>query len=256
MAHVFRVFGNHLGRGEWLVDSEEAHHLQKVLRLKVSNPVEIFDGEGLEGFGQIVALGAKEARVQTPTLNQCLKPIPVRVAVGITQKKTTEDLVARLGELPISQVDFFRTAGVAKHRFSSQLEERLRRILIASAKQSKQGYLAQIRYFDSPGELVESFQLDEHRRFVFDASGKPFLGELLEGAPPTGVRLVLGGEQGLTADEVNLFSQHGCAVVGLGDTVLTSFTASLVATSFACVRFARLKRKLVPPDNAKGDSSN
>jgi 16S rRNA (uracil1498-N3)-methyltransferase len=70
------------------------------------------------------------------------------------------------------------------------------------------------------------------------ASG-PF-GSTLPADPPPAVRLLIGPEGGFSSDEVAAARGAGAAVASLGDAILRTETAAMVAASIALERYGRL----------------
>ena len=52
-----------LSLGQHALPEEQAHYIGRVLRHAVGDPVQLFDGSGLEYRGQLIEVGKKSVRV-------------------------------------------------------------------------------------------------------------------------------------------------------------------------------------------------
>ena len=61
MAHRYRFLATpEKNKKIWHILDDERHHLKKVLRLKETEEVEVFDGNGLDAIGTITKITASE----------------------------------------------------------------------------------------------------------------------------------------------------------------------------------------------------
>lgn len=110
--------------------------------------------------------------------------------------------------------------------------ERWRRIALSSAKQSGR---ATVPFLTDPLELSEVFPLIEGADLIITAWEEAVDGsirQVMTGfSPDADVVLFIGPEGGFSADEVARLQAAGSKVVSLGDTILRTETAGVVASA-------------------------
>jgi 16S rRNA (uracil1498-N3)-methyltransferase len=212
-----------------LLSAQEAHHCINVLRLKVGDTVNVFDGRGREGQASISQI--VDQTVHLKLLSQSSTPgLPCRITLAQAVPKKNMDLIVQkateLGAAAIVPLISERTL-----KRPTGTPERWREIALDACKQSGNNWLPEIQppqstrdFLNSPGEfdlkLVASLQPDS----------KP-LKTILEGSSPRSVLVLIGPEGDFTPAEVSAAKSDGCQPLSLGPLVLRAETAALYALS-------------------------
>ena len=223
VAHVFRFFLPPTGAvatGERVaLSKDDAHRLHKVLRLEAGEAVEAADGRG-RVFTAVVdnpklgtVLLGDELPAQPPLA-------PIRVLLAQSGPRA-DDAVEKLVERGVAEIGPLLAAG----RRREARTDRWERIAAGAAAQAKlpciPAILAPVAYAEAlaSGAIVCSHE--EHDTALADA--------LVAAARP--ITLLIGPEAGFGTDELAAARAAGCSVVTLGDTVLRTETAAIVAAA-------------------------
>jgi 16S rRNA (uracil1498-N3)-methyltransferase len=225
--------------GTVTLSPEESHHLVRVLRLGGSDPVVVFDGRGRQFAGRVER--ADRHRATVTLVNELASApdhaTPIALVQAILKGDKMDDVVRDATMAGASRIVPI-VAERSQVRFSSLLrgrvDERWRRVAIASAKQCGQSRLPEIdsprRFEDwldtpTPGIrllLVEPGSAD---------AGAATLQAVLTGPRPEVVSCVVGPEGGWSAEERERAVAAGCRAVTLGPMTMRADAAGLVALS-------------------------
>lgn len=250
MAHPPRFFSETpLHLGTILLSPEESTHATRVLRLDKGDRVEVFDGEGSVGSGEL-----EEAKKDCVTL--CIQSIErisrsrpkLTLATAVPKGKRWHVLIEKCTELGVDRIIPIRaTWSVATAEGDPR---RLRRWTIEACKQSRNPYLPRI---DPPTPLPSILtRIHEERSSVLplltDPRGEPLLSILPRfenndasshhELPPRGVftwteeiLVLIGPEAGWTNEEYTVAQNAGFLPISLGTSILRIETAAIAASS-------------------------
>ncbi len=225
--------------GTVTLSPEESHHLARVLRLSGSDPVVVFDGRGRQFAGRVDRADRHRATVTlvNELANAPDHATPIALVHAILKGDKMDEVVrdaTMAGASRIVPIVAERSQVRLSSLIRGRVDERWRRVAIASAKQCGQSRLPEIdppRSFESwletptPGVrllLVEPGGAD---------SGASTLQTVLTGARPALVSCVIGPEGGWSGEERERAVAAGCRAVTLGPMTLRADAAGLVALS-------------------------
>ncbi len=204
---------------------EEAHHLIHVLRLARGDRVQVTDGKGGLAICEVLQLSKKSAILQIVTKEQCPQPArKLHIAIAPTKNMDRlEWLVEKATEIGVNRI----TPILCKHSERKVLNtERLRKIAIAAAKQSRHYWfpmLDELCPFD--GFIQQGFSGRKYIAHCHKGS-KEHLSEI---AKEEQVTILIGPEGDFNPAEVELALQQEFTPVSLGENRLRTETAALVA---------------------------
>jgi len=213
--------------------AEEAHHALHVLRLKVGDMLNVFDGRGHEAQCSITEISKDAVRLKT--LTQSSTPaLPCRITLAqAIPKKSMDLIVQKATELGVASiVPLVSERSVVKLDEDSKRIERWREIALEACKQCGNNWLPEIQpprktrdFLNSPGpfdlKLIASLQPDSKLL-------KAILGDA---ATPKSVLILVGPEGDFTPAELGLAKSAGCLPLSLGPLVLRAETAAIYALS-------------------------
>jgi 16S rRNA (uracil1498-N3)-methyltransferase len=206
-----------------VLDSADHHHLARVLRLRVGDPVSVSDGCGAWRPARFAESPEADGDVR-----QVSAPVPAITLVFALPKGDRPEWIVQKGtELGIDRFVPMHTArSVVRWEGAKAVKqiERLQRIAREAAMQSRRAWLPEI---DSPRAFAQCVSLDGA---VVAEPG---------GAPPQLDRatILIGPEGGFTEDELAIAP----ATVGLSSLVLRVETAALAAAAiFTALRDHRV----------------
>ncbi|KAF0205565.1 MAG: hypothetical protein FD173_906 [Gallionellaceae bacterium] len=211
-----------------------AHHASRVLRLRVGDAVQIFDGIGNALDATINEISGK--RVVLGNLQTCMVQQESGLRIILAQAMCGSDkmdwIVQKATELGVSEILPVQTQRSVAKLSGARAEKRTehwRSVAISACEQCGRNDLPQIH---APQEL------DTWLLSVRNMVGSKFI--LLPGGatqlqaqpkPKISATLVIGPEGGFSADEANIAQQMGFAPVLLGPRVLRTETAAIAGIS-------------------------
>ncbi len=208
----------------------EARHLIKAMRVKVGDPVVLFDGSGFEFQASVTRVGRNDIDCQIQDRAEVNRE-PVRtMTFGVALPKGDRQrwLVEKCVELGVSRlVPLITDRSVAKP--TSGAVERLRRYVIEASKQCGRNRLMKIDEGCAYSAFIENGALADSHRWIADPQG-----DSINSMDPGGDRfhVVIGPEGGLDSGETALARQAGWQSVSLGSRILRVETACAAMASW------------------------
>jgi 16S rRNA (uracil1498-N3)-methyltransferase len=234
MAHRY-----YLDPGAWddapvTLNPEESHHLARVLRVTPGAVLELFDGAGGLGRGEVVAV--RKNAVAVRVLERGHEPGPARHVTlfqalpkgqgldGILQK------AVELGAAAVVPVWSERVAQRPAADRAAEREARWRRVALEAAKQCETAWVPRIgstQDIIAVAAAVSGFDLFLVGSLRADA--RPFRSVLRERMPAEGTRLglLIGPEGDLTPAELDAVQGAGAVPVSFGRLTLRVETAAV-----------------------------
>ena len=223
--------------GELILPDPEAHHAAHVLRLKTGAPVELFDGRGGSGEGQISRCKRGEVVV---TVRKCnaptARPLPlVHLGFAVPKGKRVDWLLEKATELGATSLRpiCFERSVAGGEKLSDSQRKRWISHCIAGAKQCGGDFLPEIR---DPYTVQDFIIQTPHSLRIFgdtDASAVPVQSALrdyrndCETDQKSTMTALVGPEGGLTEQERQCLISEGFRPVRIGRTTLRIETASI-----------------------------
>lgn len=212
----------------------EAHHMQRVMRLKVGEQVILFDGNGIEATAEITTLSKRVVGLRilqkrtTPPLSQS----PIILATAVPKGDRFRSLVEKVTELGVTRLIPLLTERSVVAPGSGKLDK-VKQTMIAACKQSGRNTLMEI---DEPIDWKEF--LDQQSQagslFVAHPSGESPEKVIVDQTKDQPVILVIGPEGGFSDAEIEQATEAGAKLISLGANILRVETAA-VALAALCV---------------------
>lgn len=222
------------------LDSEESHHISKVLRLKKGEKVELCEGKGLVYLAEIVMTGKS---VQLRIVEELGKGqheqhsrAGLFVGQGAIKIKKMELVIQKCTELGVDGFYPYvgkRSQGNVVQQYRGK-GERWRRIVAEACKQSLRSSSLEVHEIISFDEMISLMDKEEgvlklllwekERQTTFTSFSRQ-LGQ------NSTVILLLGPEGGFTHEEVAEARARGWQTVGLGERILRAETAAIAAVA-------------------------
>ncbi|MCM2371779.1 RsmE family RNA methyltransferase [Aporhodopirellula aestuarii] len=235
---------------------DEAAHAARVMRVRVDDTIEVFDGKGNQATATVTSVDKRQCicRCETPQFVDREPSDTLELAIAIPKPDRAKEMIERLTELGVTRIQplvFERT----QRPSTDSLIEKLERIVIEACKQSGRNHLMKISPVMKFGKWIaaqksaNSTQLESSGqsdglppRWTFRWVAMPggqsvneIVGESVKAGDPISVQCVIGPEGGLTDDELARCRDIGIAAIDLGKRILRVETA-------ACVIAARFLR--------------
>jgi len=211
---------------------DAAHHASRVLRLRVGDAVQIFDGLGNALDATIHAINGKHVllgNLQT-VLDTNASNLRIHLAQAMSSSEKMDWVIQKATELGATSIQPVQTQRSVAKLAESRAEKRTlhwQGVAIAACEQSGRNTLPATH---APVELdswLEAQRASTHKKLILLPEGARALHEQTEVGQD--IVLLIGPEGGFTSDEA-LRAQHaGFIPIRLGPRVLRTETAAIAA---------------------------
>lgn len=218
--------------------ADEARHLARVLRLRVGDPVRVFNGRGLQCGGRVAAIGRDEVSIDVGGQVQAARE--ARTGVTLAQavlKGDSMDLVVRdavmLGVVRIVPMLTAHAEGDRRGQAAAARQARWQRIAVASAKQCGRAVVPTVEPPMSLAGCLATVPAD--RRIALLEPSCLFPATTAAGIPgqdvPGAATLFVGPEGGWADEELHLLAASQVEALTLGPWTLRAEAAATVGLS-------------------------
>lgn len=223
------------------LDDADVHHLVHVLRIRDTERIVLVGTDGREAEVALTRVAADEVRGDIDEPGVRAAGQRVTLIQALTKRERMELVVQKATELGVAEivpVVTARTIVKLDEGKAGRRAERWQRIAEEAAKQSQRASVPPVREpvaFAALPALLERFDA-VLVPWEEEAGSAPGLGEALRASQVTrdaSVAVVIGPEGGLEDAEVALLASLGAVTVSLGDTILRTETAGIVAVALA-----------------------
>lgn len=224
-----------VGRRRVALPDAASHHAARVLRLKVGDPVTLFDGRGGEWDAAIarvdprgveVEAGAERAAAAEPRLH-------VTLAQGLCAQDKMDWVVQKAVELGASAIQPL-AAERSVIRLAPERAERRQRhwqaVVVSACEQSGRTLIPDVAPVRSLAQWLDVLDAAPERgglRLMLSPHADVPMAQLADSV--AGVSLLVGPEGGLSEREVAMAQAAGFRAVRLGPRILRTETAALAA---------------------------
>lgn len=209
---------------------EAAHHAQRVLRLRVGDAVQVFDGLGHALDGKISAISGK--RVALHELQTCLEEAEAALHIILAQAMSSSEkmdwVVQKATELGAAEIQPVQTQRSVAKLSSERAEKRTahwRSVAISACEQCGRNALPAIHAPQELSSWLTSVRGTPGAKLILQPEGSTPLHK--QPRPQGSVLLLIGPEGGFSDDEIKMAHLAGFAPIRLGKRVLRTETAAL-----------------------------
>lgn len=219
------------------IRGDDHKHLSRVLRLKEQDEILINDLKGQDYLGRIETIDKNETKVElrekVPESNE--SSLKLTLFQGLPKAGKMDLIVQKCTELGVQRiVPVVTERVVVKNSSEFKKLDRLKRICLEAAKQSKRSVLPEITEPMSFAELLmEMKKLDV---FVVPYENQEEYGFLTLKKELANIRsmgIFVGPEGGFTEKEIDLLKDKGAKILTLGNRILRTETAGFTAVAMA-----------------------
>lgn len=209
------------------LEGDEADHLQKVMRKKAGDKVELVNGKGQLAEATLQRSDKKTAFLEILSL-QKIEPLTKKLtlALALTLPSHLEFAVEKGTEIGVTTFFLFPADKSERRSLTTNQWQRLAKITIAAMKQSGRGDLPSLL----EGPPLKEWPSPTLPLFFGDLSPEP-----LQGSSPfqnrQEVMFAIGPESGWSEPERALFLQMGGQPFSLHPYILRAETAAIVAAT-------------------------
>ena len=207
-----------------------AHHAHRVLRLRVGDAVQIFDGEGHACDGLINTISGKQVEINItrscPTRNTA--PLNIVLAQAMTSSEKMDWIVQKateLGAAVVQPVQTQRSVAKLNQERAEKRTEHWHGVVIAACEQSGRNDLMQVHAPIDLSHWLANMKDQVGSKFILLPDGATTLHA--QAKPQGQIILLIGPEGGFSPEEAVMAKQAGFIPVLLGPRVLRTETAAL-----------------------------
>ncbi|UKH15814.1 16S rRNA (uracil(1498)-N(3))-methyltransferase [Actinobacillus pleuropneumoniae] len=226
-------------RTDCILSEDATNHVGRVLRMTESEQIILFDGSNHIFHATLQAVGKKQiiAKIDGSELDNRESNLPIHLGQVISRGDRMEFTIQKSVELGVKTITplWSERCGVKLNdeRQDKKLQQ-WQKIAIAACEQCGRNEIPEIRPImkltDWCKEQDDMLKLNLHPRAKYTIRQLP-------NVPEAGVRLLIGSEGGLSAEEIAMTETQGFTEVLLGKRVLRTETASLAAITALQVCF-------------------
>ncbi len=221
---------------------EEAHHAVRVMRKKVGDEVEVFDGQGRWARGEVAEARKSSLVIVVKEEGQSEPLSPqLTLAVAVPKGKTMDLIVQKAVELGVNRLQPLQTTNSVVKVDPKEAKEKSRkwqRVALEACKQCGQNFLPQVAPIATLRDYVTA-EKAEHRLIASLAPGARNTRMTFKDLPKemTDLALLVGPEGDFTNEEVEEALNRQFLPVTLGKIVLRVETACFFLVSVASSYF-------------------
>ena len=227
--------------GALALSEDAASHIGRVLRMKPEQELLLFDGSGAEFPATITEVSKKSVQVNVTERVEKSSESPLDIHLGqvVSRGEKMEFTIQKSVELGVNTITplISERCGVKldHKRFEKKLAQ-WQKIAIAACEQCGRNVVPEVRPLmkleEWCAEQDDALKLNLHPRAQYSINTLP--------EPVTKVRLLIGPEGGLSAEEIGMTENYKFEETLLGPRVLRTETAALTAITALQVRFGDL----------------
>ncbi|MCL1119694.1 16S rRNA (uracil(1498)-N(3))-methyltransferase [Shewanella seohaensis] len=223
------------------LDEDGAAHIGKVLRMGSGEHISLFNGDGNDYLAEIVDAGKKSVTVKvlSSEANPSESPLNLHLGQVISRGDRMEFTIQKSVELGVNTITPLFSDRCGVKLTGERLEKKIQqwqKIVISACEQSGRSQVPIVRpameLQEWCSEPTSALKLNLHPRAPHGINGLDL--------SHTRVRLLIGPEGGLSAEEIAMTETYQFTDVLLGPRVLRTETASLTAITALQLRFGDL----------------
>ncbi|HEK9954712.1 TPA: 16S rRNA (uracil(1498)-N(3))-methyltransferase [Streptococcus equi subsp. zooepidemicus] len=230
------------GRAEKIVqltDKDTIKHMFQVMRLTDKEELVLVFEDGIKRLARVSDSSAYEVELIKELEENVEMPVEVTIASGFPKGDKLDVITQKTTELGAAAIWGFPADWSVVKWDSKKLakkQEKLAKIALGAAEQSKRNRVPEIKLFDQKGELLKQLKQFDKCFVAYEEAAKAgerstLARELAGLSPGQKVLFIFGPEGGISPKELASFKQAGAITVGLGPRIMRTETAPLYALS-------------------------
>lgn len=239
----FYISKSMINEDKAIITGDEAKHISRVLRMKKGDKVTLCDGNGT--FFDAVLTDFNEKEVTADILSQRVAETEAKVKItlyqGVPKNPKLETIVQKAVEIGVVKIVPVDTKRAVAKLDKSEKIDRLQKIALEAAKQSKRGIVPTVCPCMSFKDAVNEAKQAELAIIPYEEERENSLKEVLTGKKAQTVSIMIGPEGGFDTEEVELALANGITPVTLGKRILRTETAGLAVSSVVLYEFDEMQ---------------
>lgn len=222
------------------LSEEESAHALRVLRLNITDLIELTDGKGNLWVAEITGTGGKKVQFELKEHIQEPKSGP-EITIAIAPTKSIdrfEFFLEKTTELGVDQIIPVLTRNSERKELKV---DKLRKNLISAVKQSGNLFVPVLNNPVSLKDFLSASASEDAQKFIAHCASDDAKTELFDAVKSSKKILILIGPEGdFTPEEITLAKQNGFIPVSLGKSRLRTETAGITACLTSHIKYSQL----------------
>lgn len=227
-----------------IIDTEDAKHIKKVLRINIGEDIVICDGRGIDYTARVTELNEKSVVCNIIDKIKCdTEPeIFVTLYQGLPKASKMDYIIQKNTELGISAITpvaMTRCVVKLENKAAEQKKtDRWQKISEEAAKQSGRGIIPEISMPMSLDEMIETTETDDLVFAPYECECDTHMRDVIANAPNAKkISFIIGPEGGFAPSEIEKLKNAGVKTVTLGKRILRTETAGEAVLSMLMYGF-------------------
>ncbi|MDA9957444.1 16S rRNA (uracil(1498)-N(3))-methyltransferase [Gammaproteobacteria bacterium] len=226
------------------LDQPQSTHISKVLRLKLGNEIDVFDGKGSSAICKIVEITRSSIVLERISELKKLNPThpKINAILPIIKKDNLHFMLQKLTEVGVYEFIFYKPdlvdQSIAK-KDSEKIMNKCNEVIINACKQCGSNFIPAIYYFSNLELAVNSVKGIGIESYAFDLDAKEHF-NLAEIKTGEDVCMITGPESGFSKEEIKILSKKDTKIRLLKNNVLRAETAPIVISSLLQNHFGNI----------------
>ncbi len=215
------------------LDADQVRHARRVLRLSDGDEVELLDGHGRVALATLVGDDPRAANCLLTSIEHRpqLSPL-IELASAIPKGPRGDAMISDLSQLGVDRL----IPLITRRSIVDPRDSKLERFAVAAAESAKQSGRAWFMRIDAVMPFAEVLQCDAGLKLVADPYAQPLAGLAERLNATSSVRVLIGPEGGLTAEELVAAVDAGFTPWRFSPNVLRVETAAAAAVAILRAR--------------------
>ena len=216
--------------GSFDLPADAAHHAARVLRLRVDDPVEIFDGGCNASHGVIAELTGKRVMIGNLSATNTNRESPLKMvlAQALASSEKMDWVIQKATELGVTEIQPLDTNRSVAKLSAERIEKRIehwQQVAISACEQCGRNTLPQIHAPLDIMAWLQQMRQATDTKFILLPQGTASLNT--QAKPQGKVVLLIGAEGGFTPAESDAALHCGFTAIRMGARVLRTETAAI-----------------------------
>ena len=225
------------------LDQSQSIHMTRVLRLKIDEEVNVFDGEGLSAICRISAISRNTITLKriSSVESSNIEAEKIICIIPFIKKDNFHFMLQKLTEIGVSHLILYRPDLIDQsiaRKDILKLAEKAEEVVISACKQCGSNFLPKMSISENLSAALSNLDVAESV-YAFDIEAiKAF--ETTELTDQVSISFVTGPESGFSEEEKSFLSNNGAKIRLIGKNVLRAETAPLVISTLIQNHFGRI----------------
>lgn len=221
-----------------ILDSDEAHHAIKVMRLKTGEEIKISDGKGRWVSGHISEVGKKSLKITVTSSGvEMIKKPELVLVQALTKSDRNKEMLELITVAGVDRIIPWQAERCIS-KWQSNSYDKWSTSIKEASKQSRRVNLPKLEQVMSVRQIVDQISTSD-QIIVFHESAIEKFSDLEVSQNVSNVYLIIGPEGGIADSEVEIFKTKGGKLVRLGEPVLRSAHAGFAALASIQTKLGR-----------------